>query len=335
MIELLAALPEVDFGTINGGNWSASSPYHTGYSRLAICSTDQNGGVGYVSKMWTKGTKTTFGATFRVVAVPYNWNRGTEPSKFLFMFLDSGGSPRLGLYLDADTHLCLVKYNGSSVTVLEDTGKTPDNARARFDIFVQNYGASATVEVWLSYGGNYERWINYSGDVSIGGCSGADGFAIYNPLVNAYWENVAAFDGNTVRCDTVTLVPNGDGYKKDFDAGDYTYIDGWTVDINVHADSGTVGQELIVNLSNLPADIGAARIVGVETCVVGSRGTSGPQTLQIGLRSGSTTVYETAASLNETPTALTKVYDVNPVTDPDEFTTTEIDALQLAMKSAT
>ncbi len=127
---------------------------------------------------------------------------------------------------------------------------------------------------------------------------------------------------------------NAAGDTNTFTTGAHTDVDETTISDTDVITSATAAQEFNANLVPIPS-AGVTGLVcrGVKVAARALRDTTGPQSLEVGIRSGGTTNVSAAQTLDLAHTTYERLMTVNPVTTA-AFTNTELDALQIALKSA-
>lgn len=241
--------------------------------------------------------------------------------------LTSGGSHRLAV-ADRDTgNPVLVKYDGATETVLATLNAKPSDGDHRWDVHVADYGATATVRVWC----DQVLLANYSGDISIGGCTGYDGLSL--KLTAGYYRDLAGVvvaDEATCRIMPVRRTV-GSVDTNTFTSGTYTDVDETVTNTNDYIRSDTADQVFLGGLaSSIPT--GPYTIIGAKIVAVASKGTSGPTTLKIGFKKdGGSEDWDAGTALAENWDAYQRTVLPAEVT----FTQAEINAFHIGVKSAT
>lgn len=238
---------------------------------------------------------------------------------------------------ETDGYIRLVKWNGSSYTTLA-TGSKPSATGCRFDIFVENYGVSAHVRVWLTYlNGSAPTmlWIDYTGDVASPGVTNLDGLwaTTVNPNYLGIWysaiSEVIAADELTLRMRLRTISPSAAGDINTFDSGTYADVD----ERDVYGDSiqsGTAGQEFMCNTTGMPS--GTFDVLSAKVTILAAKDAEGPTKMAIGIKSGGTISYGADQSLGDSLAPYSRAMVANPVTGLP-FTAEEVEGLQIGCKS--
>lgn len=258
-----------------------------------------------------------------------------------FLWLATGGSTRLRIRATstvnsfATTTIYLDSYtSGGVATTLQTSTLTITNSTLyRFDLIV-SYGVSGRVRLYI----DQVLYLDYSGDVTASGSTTLNEVYFGSVSTSTFTANISEVivctqDSRTLSL--ATLAPNAAGTTNTFTSGAYTDIDETTASDTDVAISSTTGQILQVNCTGMPTGWSNLSVVAVKNLASAAKGATGPSKLAIGVRTGGTDYYETATALDGGYTNPPfKIWELNPVTGV-AWTTTEIDALQLAYKSET
>lgn len=315
---------ELEDFTRSGGTpvpTSSASYIRSGYSRMAINIT---GNSDYIAASFPR--QTTVGATTRY----FRGGVWTSTGRMLGFTAGGAANVRLAIVGTASTgYVRLVKYDGVTETVLAtSTVSPPYNTLARVDLYVEGYGANARVRVYF----DNVVFIDYTGDITIAGCTGYDGLWLANPspLVNCAYSEVIVADEPTTRMSLVTLAPSGAGDANTMDGGNYGSIDEYPCDYSDVVWSGTADQRILVAANDLPA--GTFTVRGLKLNAISAKGTAGPGSLALGLKSATTESFDLEQSLSVNYSTVSKFWSLNPVTSAP-FTLAEVNAIQLGIKS--
>jgi hypothetical protein len=304
--------------------------YRTAYARGGLHMLGANGAGAKASF----AASSSFWMSFRLYTIL------TNAVTYPLVVLSSGANARLQFRWTAGFVWQLEKFDGTTTTVLATaTGMTPtgnSGAPAKMDVQVV-YGVSGSVKVY----GDQVLYLSYTGDTTAGGSTTLDSVTFQNPSSGSttgtrhvYSEIIVCTqDSRTLHL--ATLAPNAAGTTNTFTSGAYTDIDETTASDTDVAISGTTGQIIQVNCTGMPTGWSNLSVIAVKNIASAAKGATGPSKLAVGVRTGGTDYYETATALDGGYSVFPqKIWELNPVTGV-AWTTTEIDALQLAYKSET
>lgn len=270
----------------------------------------------------------TFFMTFRA---SFQTNIGTNP----IVSLRSNGVHKLrlrGAGGGSNAALILEKHDGTTATTLATSTLTVTTATPyKCDLAVE-YGNPGRVRVWV----DQALYIDYSGDTTTGGTTSLNSFRLYAPGTSSSYTSVfsevivCTQDSRTLSL--VTLAPNAAGTANAW-TGAYTDVDDITPSDTDVISSSTANQVANFNLTGMPAGSSNLTVTAVKVCALAARGATGPSKLALGVRTNSADSFPTAVTLDTGFSSQTATYyETNPVTSL-AWTTGEIDALQIALKS--
>lgn len=268
------------------------------------------------------------------------WTRGT----ITFFGFTSGGTPVLGLQTTVTTGIVnLVSWNGASWDVLAAGSKPADSTSARFDIFLENYGAGDATErvrVWVRYPMGAAPpflMIDFSGDCTSPAVTDVDG-TFQTSVVpvtgtsapeRAVSQLIVA-DEPTLRLGLVTLYPNAAG-DEIWEAGTYADIDAATPSLSTFIETATAGDKFLCNITPLPASTTITPLT-VQVAILAALGATGPTKIKLGIKTGGTEYWGADISLTIVPAMYQLLLTQNPVTAA-AWTTSEINALQIGVQA--
>lgn len=243
-------------------------------------------------------------------------NASQDAGKDIFSFRDSSGVSRIAVRASTSTigNIELIKRNAAgTVTVLASaTGAHANSAIYKLDAQV-NYGTSGSVQFYID--GILK--LSYTGDVTTDGVTSLSGFrlAVNSDSSAAYgvWSEVIVHTDDTRSMSLVTLEPSANGNAFTFDSGSYASVDeGALDDLDVVA-SGTANQvaQFAVNNTRVTGNVS---VKGVAVWARAQRGASGPQNMQIGVRSGGADHWSSNKALALSMANVQHVLDTNPAT---------------------
>jgi len=331
---LWAGGEDVDFP--NGGSscvFTGASNFRSSHAREAVSPCAIGGSF---SSVFSGGAITSGWISGRV----YYGTLGTSGHRF-FGFGKSGTNYSLWTGTDSNTNytkLALYKYDGTTWTKLaSEVGVSLTyTALNRIDMQVTNYGASATVNIYVN--GGSSAALSYSGDVTVGGNTNLDRVAIYCnsgtscsgiPTYGVYSELIVA-SSDTRNMSLATLAPNAAGDLNQW-TGSYTDLNETTISDATVVANGVSGNNFQCNLSNLPT--GSYSIQAVKISSRATKSETGPTSIAVGVKTNSTVSVPAATSLPVAFQLVETLYSTNPVTS-SAWTSTEIDALQINLQIA-
>jgi hypothetical protein len=256
--------------------------------------------------------------------------------------LGRSGTPK-GLFIGASTtstsRLALCKYDGTTSTELAaETGNSlVGGAISRFDVQLVNYGASATVNVYI----NGVNVITFIGDVTVSGVTDVDSvylgpdpnlsgtqFVDYSEIIVAD-EDLRAWPG------ILTMALTGAGTTNQWTANTFSNINGTTISDASPTSDNTNGQVQEYNITDLPT--GNFTIKAVKIAARSAKSASPAVTqVQLGYNSGGSVAYGSGATKAVTTAYATyEQYDAtNPITSA-AWASSDINGLQLDIKAVT
>jgi hypothetical protein len=256
-----------------------------------------------------------------------------------FVGLGKSGAAERGLFLvnkdnGQASRLSLCKYDGSTMTELAYTTGyiLAAETKYRYDIYVEDYGATATVTVRM----DETEVLTFSGDISVTGVTGYDcvqstiGWAFYGFWeIHPYISSVIVADSAT---DMLLLATHA------LSAGDANNWDGSHTDINEVTNNestvlytDTADEDAQFALTNSPVgyfNVIACRIVArakkSEDAAIG--------TLKLGVKSGGSVYVDAGNSLT---TSFANYSSIITTINSAAIDVATIDAMQLDLQSET
>lgn len=320
-----------DFTTVGSVSFATLATYYrTTYSR------------GYVAVLGSAAMAAYAKASFTASSALSITARFGQASQFtasqILLWLATGGSARLRLKITgaAPTTLVLESYtSGGVATTLGTSAATVTVSTIyRLDLVI-NYGTSGSVKVYLD-----QVLIIDTGtmDVTASSATTLDGLYLGNASSSSSfstnWSEVIVSTQDSRTLSLVTLAPNAAGTTSSW-TGAYTDIDETTASDTDVLTSATAMQVTSVNTTGMPSGWSNLTVTAVKCLASAARGSTGPSKLALGCRTNSSDSFPTATTLDTGfSTPVTTYYELNPVTGVT-WTTTEVDALQLAFRSET
>jgi hypothetical protein len=338
---LWAGGEDIDFPITGIMTVTSGARARSGWARGALTQNVTNGaGVPAKTAPFTGGTVTSAWLSFEQIATP---SAGSFVNVGLVGFCLSGTVKSLGIGADATTQtkLSLFKYDGTTKTALAAEGGTSLvlNTLQRFDIQVTNYGASATVNVYV----NGTLVINFTGDVTVSGMTNFDSIIFYggqnggNPgtTTNTNISEIFVADSDTRGVlGLQTLALTGAGTTNAWTNNTFTNINGISFSDSNPTSSNTVAQDQQYTVTT-PTPAAYSVIAVTQSARLARPATATPTQVKLGYKNGAGGSFGTGAA--KTPgvgyALATQIDGINPVTGV-AFTQSDLAALQLCMESA-
>lgn len=326
---LWAGGEDIDFPVGAAVNpYSNAGLFRSGFAREAIVVTN---GIAK-SNAFQGGVVTSAWLSFREYSVANSSNikmiglgkSGTNNSLWI-----SGGAtwPYVALY----------KYDGTTWTLLATSpsgtlGLGVLNPGA-IVMHVTNYGAAATVDVYNSTNLSSGPIFSYTGDVTAGGnasldsvfLGGGNGSSDYNII-----SEIIVSDVDPRRYSLATLAPNAVGDLNQW-TNTYTNVNPLIINDSTYISDNTSGDKFECKMNSLPA--GTFQILSVKVAARGAYMSGGMTSLSVGIKTNAT-VYAPAATVQSTSFGATETYySTNPFTS-SQWSSTDVNALQINLQSA-
>lgn len=242
----------------------------------------------------------------------------------------------LGVSTASTTRLALSKYDGATRTELAtEAGNLFTTAVLhKIDMQVVNYGATATVNVFL----NGAQVITFSGNVAVSGMTNFDClYQFLNTSVsNTHWESeIIVRDSDTrgiigLKSDALT----GAGTTNNWLNNTFSNINGTTISDANPTNINTTGTDQQYNITDIADPIYIVTSVKIAARLANSVGTI-PTQVKLGYNSGGSVGFGTGAA-KTTGTVFANVQQmdaINPVTGV-AFVQADMNALQVDLQSA-
>ena len=328
---------DLEFLTLGSANVDTNSAhFRSGWSRCAIQAQYFGSDTFYArSYPFPGGTVTSAWLSFQALT------SGVTTSTSIIGLGLSGTPYWIGLETSASnaSKLTLVTYNGVSTTVLASEGGTSfGGVIQKFDMQVLNFGASATVNVYVNNG----LIISYSGSTTISGMTNFDSVFIPNFLTGGgagnfvdFSEFIVADSDTRALLGLNTLALTGAGSTTSWTNNTYTNINGINYsDLNpTYTNSTAQDQEYTVG--TVQPTVCAVVAVGISARMAATAGST-PTHVKLGYGSGGTGHFGSGAQ--KTPTVafgnFLQIDQTNPITSA-AWTQGDLTApLQLDIQSA-
>lgn len=220
---------DIDFPTIGGATvWTTPGYFRSGWARCGL--RMQGGGETAKSLVFSGGAVTSAWLSYEIA---FFGSENATSVKFAGFGL-SGTDKSLGVGSDASNGLkfCIYTWDGTTRTELASEvgasiiSQPPASVTCqRLDIQLTNYGATATVNVYL----DGVSLITYTGDVTISGVTGFDSVFIHGPSASSGYalsELVVADADTRALLGLQTMALTGAGTINNWTNNTYTNVNG-------------------------------------------------------------------------------------------------------------
>jgi hypothetical protein len=311
---------------------TTAAQFRAGYARCNVTPPVVNTMI--KSMVFPGGAVTSAWVTFRA----YITSVGARNS-LAFGFGLSGTAK--GLFIGSDSasfqKTALSKYDGTTITQLASEAGTsiPTASVHRWDIQLTNYGASATVNVYL----DGALLINFSGDVTVSGVTNVDsifiGLQANSSTTWASSEIIVADEDTRSFPGLVTMAPNGAGTTTNWTNNAFTNLNGTTISDAQPVSSNTNAQLQEYNLIDLPTGTFVIKAVMIAARMAKSQA-PGVTQVELGYNSGGSVAYGTGATkaLTTGYTTYNQLDSINPVTGV-AWVQSDMNGLQIDMQALT
>jgi len=330
MAILFAGGEDIDFqaGTAATVTTTAGT-FRSGYSRCAVYLATT--GLSFIkSRAFTPQT------SLWVSAWLVGGGNFPSASNVRFFGLCRSGSDK-GVYIGSTSGVAakvtLYKWDGTTATLLQSEGGTslPSGSTGfRIDMQVANYGAAATIKVYL----NGTQIISFTGDASLSGITDLDTVCIgwTNGAITTFTQTseVIVADEDTRAFSLVTLLPNALGTTDQW-TGTFTDINEAALSDATVNTTNVVAQLQQYALSDLPSGNFAVKAVTISARATAPAGSTS-NSVQLGVQTGTGTDVGTAQAPGTGLVTLTRIMATDPTT-ASQWTPTVVNGMQLVMKS--
>jgi hypothetical protein len=236
---------------------------------------------------------------------------------------DSSSSTKCGLW----------QFNGGSSTrtqiAAESGNSIPGTALNQFDMQVVNFGASATVRVYV----NKVLVITYSGNSAFNGMAAMDCALIFGTsgTFTRSGEIIVA-DADTRTLSLVTMAPNAAGDNNNWDSGTFASINPTTINDANNIAVATTAKDFQANLIDLPSGsftVAAVKIAARAQVQAGAT----PTSLKLGVRESGTNYLDGGHTLTTSWATYESLLTTNPATSA-AWLQSAMNPLQLELQSA-
>jgi hypothetical protein len=299
--------------------------FRSGYARCAISNSNTTASKFLQSLAFPAGAVTDAWITARIETGAMTTNR--------MAFGVSLSTTSKGLFVgsgSASTKLALIKYDGTTATVLASESGTSLAVSTiyKIDMHIASYGASATVTVYV----NGVALITFSGSVSVTGMTNFDSVSL--PGGSGFvWNTseVIVSDTDTRGLSLATMAPNAAGDTDTWPTGTYASVNPTTINDSNVVNTNSTGADEEFNLTDPPS--GTFAVLAVKLAMRAANAAGAATNVALGLKSGGTIDSPTASTLTTVFTTYERLLATNPVTGVN-FTAAEAAALQINLRSA-
>lgn len=261
------------------------------------------------------GARSSFWMTARYYCTPPSFTTMVAGSVMLSFF--SGAARRLWVTFDTGSNLFWKLYKrdaaGTDTVLATSSTAVATSSLNKIDVFV-NYAVAGSFQLYV--GGILV--LSYSGDVTTNSATTLDNFALGHMGANnnqhdMYWSEVAVADVDTRGIDgIVTLVPTGAGNSSGW-TGAYTDVDETTLSADAMT-SATANQLSQFTVTQQGALSGTVSIGAVCVSARTHKGSTGPQNLQLNVRTGGADFQSSTVALGGDFKAAQGIFTTNPNT---------------------
>jgi hypothetical protein len=320
---------DIDFpnGVATGVSITAAT-FRTGYARCRIGTTSAAGLA--KSTLFPGGAVTSCWFSFQGYSTAFSGNQrhlglgksGTSSG----LFIGSGAT-----LSGSNAAVALWKYDGTTQTILatESGFSLTISTVHRFDVQLVSYGASATVNVYI----DSILVITFTGNVAVTGVTAVDSVFINQPSFPLGCSEIIVADEDTRSwLGLLTMAANAVGTTQNWSNPAITNVNPTTINDANAAFVNTTGQDEQYNLIDEPSGtfvVKAVKIAARALCTAGATA----NVLKLGFNSGGSVAVAASHSPGTTMATFEDYFTTNPVTTAAWGDSTEMNALQLELKS--
>lgn len=281
----------------------------TAYARCSL----QVGG----SSAATDGFQAPFTATATSLWLTGRWYgfgsvSGTNTFDLLAFF--DGATRRLMVHVDGASHLRISKQNavGTRTTLATSSLSLALATQYKLDVQVISYGASATVNVYQ----DNLLWVTFTGDITTDSSTSLSGFVLGNTgtvgAAGTNWSEVIAGTDDTRSMSLCTLPPAANGNAFAW-TGSFAGLDEVTLNDTDLATSATANELLQTTIASSGLT-GTPAIRAVCVSARASKGGTGPQNIQLNVRTGASDYFSATKALPAALDRVANIFETNPAT---------------------
>lgn len=246
---------------------------------------------------------------------------------YRFRWCDGSGTEVIRLaHISSTQTLRLDYWNGSAWVSAGSLNVDLDAARQTIDIAAVVNSASGSLKLYLS---GTER-ID-SGTIDLSGITALGKLRFYGPttITGTLVSQCIVADEPTIGMRVFTVAPSGAGATSDW-TGAYTEIDEITYNDGDFINSPSANQVSTFSIS--PGTLTGYQVRAVAVTARAKCGASGPQNLQLALRSSGTNYFSGSKALDVGYGAFCNIWETNPATSA-AWVNTAVAGLQPGVKS--
>ena len=320
---------DIDFMAIGGAGVNVGTgTFRSGWARCSIESPNTSGAACH-GNQFNGGALTSAWLSCRVetasIPIGYGWIGfglyGTTNA--LIIGMSTSSSSKTALYTVS---------NGSLTQIATESGNSISTGTImRFDMQVLNYGATATVNVYI----NSVPIISFTGNVAVSGMTNFDHVYISpTEYVTNFTEMIVADSNTTTIIGLQTLALTGAGSTTNWSNNIYTNVNGisYSDSSPTYENTDAVDQEYTVTTPTATTySVAGVQISARMAAPTGST----PGHIKLGYGSGGTGYFGSGASKVPSVGFATQsqIDQTNPITSA-AFTSSDLSSLQLDIQSA-
>lgn len=290
---------------------------NTNFSRAAVRATD---GASYAESI-SFGNRTDFWVHGCLASADYPSGTIT-----LLTFVDSSDVEAIKFTYNRATDVMTIQYWNGSAYVTIDTINISIDAFQDVDMHVECNSATASFSMYFAGTKRIDETnLNLSGSTAI------NRLRVYGANYSARLSQLIVGDEPMIGWRLATYYPSGAGADTDFN-GTYAGIDEIVFNDADFVNSATANEVSTFTLTG-PALTGYV-VKAVAVTARAKRGASGPQNLQLVLRSGGTNYFSSTKSLDVGYGGYCHIWETDPATSA-AWQNTAISSIQAGVKSIT
>ena len=317
---------DIHFLTFTGCDVTTGSSYfRSSYSRCAINIISESAAA--KSTTFPGGAITSGWLTFQAQCDA--WQPNSRPCGF-----GQSSTAKSGLYVgtssSSGSKVALIKYDGTTAIILasESGNSLVGGSQYKIDLEVINYGATATVNVYI----NQNLVITYTGNVAVSGVTNLDSvFLSTRAGSDIRVSEIIVADEDTRTMSLRTRYPTADGTTHDM-TGAYSDVDEITINDADVIYTNTADKDQQCEISDLPAGTFAVLATKIAVRACKSEDASIDK-IKLGYLSDGTVAVGSAQSLTTSWDTYEEIFATNPVT-LSAWLQSEQNALQVNVRSA-
>lgn len=290
-------------------NTATTAARRTAYARCTL----QVGG----SSAATDGFQapfTTTATSFWITGRWYGFGSISGTNTFDFLALLDGATRRLMVHMDGASHLRISKQNavGTRTTLATSSLSLALTTQYKIDVQVISYGATATVNVYQ----DNVLWVTFTGDVTTDSSASLSGFVLGNTgtvgAAGTNWSEIIAGTADTRALSLCTLPPAANGNAFAW-TGSYAGLNEVTLDDATLSTSATANELLQTTITS-SGITGTPAIRAVCVSARAQKGGSGPQNVQMNVRTGANDYFSGTLALPAALARVANIFETNPAT---------------------